>query len=181
MDETFRVLVHGENFVLHYGESDQENLSYDEVYSVDNVPHESAGLSHVGVVGFYTTVTLTVADPGQLRDAVLTKLVDWLRNSSVSPIRYTDACSYFCVNRYERLTDLEETVSEKGGFTFYPMSVWKQLRSIVGYHWGCLLCKIGLRNPVLRPGIIRTLHMSYSADGSQALGKFGDRISGEST
>ena len=163
MDETFQVLVHGENYVLRFIRSDIEDLPYDERYADDDASDEATELSHAEVVGFYTTVTLTVANPGQLRGAVLQKLIDRLRKNCVIPIRHTKASAYFHIDRYERLTDLEGPDFEEGGFSFYPMSVWKQLRSIVIYHWCSLLCQIGLKNPIYRPGIIRTIHAGHSA------------------
>ena len=170
MDETFRVLVHGENYVLRFIRSDIEDLPYDESYADDDGSDEATELSHAEVVGFYTTVTLTVETPGQLRDAVLQKLVDQLRKNSVTPIHNNKVYSYFQIDRYERLTNLEGSVSEEGGFTFYSMSVWLQLRSIVNYHWRYLLCQIGLKNPIYLPGVIRTIHAGYPADSGHTLG-----------
>lgn len=163
MNETFRVLVHGKYYVLRFVRSDIEDLPYDERYADDDASDEATEFSHAEVVGFYTTVTLTVANPGQLRGAVLQILVDRLRKNYVTPIRYNKVCSYFHIDRYERLTDLEGPVSEGGGFTFYPMSIWLQIWSIVIYHWRSLLCQIGLKNSICRPGVIRTIHVGHSA------------------
>ena len=170
MDETFQVLVHGENYVLRFVESDREHLPYDESFVDDDASDEAMQLSYAELSGFYTTVTLTVANPGQLRGAVLQILVNRLRKSYVSPIRYNKVCSYFRIEHYKKLTNLEESVSEGGGFTFYPASIWMQIWSIITYHWRSLLCQIGLKDPICRPGIIHTLHTGQPADSGHALG-----------
>lgn len=165
MDETFRVSVHGENYVLRFVHSDLEDLPYDERYH-DDALDEAAKLSYAEVVGFYTTVTLTVANPRQIRSAVVQKLIARLRKGCVTPIRKNKTYSFFQIDYYERLTNSEGPVSEGGGFTFYPMSVWEQLRSILIYHWRYLLCQIGLKNPIFLPKIIRTIHASHSESGN---------------
>lgn len=170
MAQTFRVLVHGENYMLRFAHSSLGNSPYDDLDDDGEESDEQLGLSHAGVAGFYTTLTVSVANLVQLRSSVLQNLMDRLVKQQVIPILDNQARSYIRIERYESVSNSEEAHFNEGGFTFYPMSIWQQLLSIFSYHFRSLLCRIGLKNPIHRPAIIRALPVAGVEFSGHVLG-----------
>lgn len=154
--------MRGEGYVVVYSQDIVEGMDESHYYALSDAREQAKELSHSGIVGFYTTFTLTISKYESMRNIVFNKLVDRLKMNGVIPIRYAESRSYFRIDKYEKIDDPEIGHSEGGGFTFYPMSIRLQLWSIVSCNILSFFCSIGLKSTIYQPGIIRTLHVDYS-------------------